>query len=178
MLALLLALAAARADEPARCEAVFAGPVKGCPIVGDFAATGFGPGEERAGRNAVRRLVGVVDAALALRSAEAENRGGSPVPEEARRACPAAVARSARLSCFPEPDFGDAGLCFVQLDDPDCWRGLPVQVEGRRWKVAESGRDELCAEVDVELAARGDDPVHRAACRLRCLEHARVACPR
>ena len=167
---------AAAADVPQRCEAVFQGPIKGCELLGVWTVGAAARSEPAARRVATDRLATLMAAVAEERALKAP---GTPAADTAAvmvKSCPAAVAASARVVCYPEPQLAEDHICFAQLRSPECYRGSSLDVQGVGWKAIEKGREAICAAVDAGLSEQRATPAARAACTAECLQRAEVRC--
>lgn len=167
---------AAWAGEPSRCVAVHRGPIEDCDLPGEWSASGVGPSEAKATSAAVQRLVDAIELGAAARAERAAGTMAAAQAEPQRRSCPSSVRAAVEVSCFPEQRLLQDGLCFARFDDEDCWRGPAIYAEGRRWKMIESGKDQLCREMSASLVERQMAQDQQRACQIRCIQHAEVRC--
>jgi len=159
-----------KADTPTRCEAIWIGPVKGCGLTGEWAATGSGSGDKEARKRAIARLVTAVRASSEVDVVERPMGGTDPVQ------CAAKAESAARLTCFPEPVLAAKTHCYIDLPVEGCGGIAMFELKGIGWRVSEKGRERMCKEVDKAMARA--DTVTREKCRSRCAQEARVRCPR
>lgn len=168
----MLLLATALAEVPHRCEAVFDGPTESCALFGTWAATGTGPSQSQASRNALRRL----DAALAA-GLDARAESLSEVEAAMLRGLGAcARVEDAQVFCFAGPALAEPSSCLASLREPDCGDVAPVWRTGPAWLGMEQGRSELCRALDSELVRTGRQDGQRSHCQARCQQQARVFC--
>ena len=180
MLPLLLFLAFTEAGTPmrggVRCEAIFQGPVDDCAIPGTWTTTGTGLSERRARANAVERLTQVVEAQAQMRLVRAEGTSAGVRASHMRATCGPTAQKQAKVYCYAEPRLTTDAMCFASLEDSRCWANGPVRVEGRMWRGMEQAREELCRQMDLNLAAKGSPDQERLTCRVKCLQDSQVSC--
>lgn len=169
---MLVPLAAAG---PSRCVATWTGPVPGCAIRGEVVATAAGMSEKGAERALRRQLDIVVERTVAA------TRARVPTMEPAQFVtCAEAIQAAAFVNCFEDAALAVPAFCFVSLDDPTCWPGDVLEVDGLPgWRASEVGRDKMCAAVDARLVAQDytDLAGRRAICAASCASKAVVSCP-
>ena len=176
MLPTLIATLALAGTGPHQCEAVFAGPAESCSLRGEWTVSATAKSEDKAKKAAEAKLAETVRLATLVRIDQ--TRGSMAELEAAsdQRGCPKAVAERARVFCTPKPELADKKLCFASVEAPDRYRGLASEVSGPGWKVAELGREAICAEVDRTLEARDASDAERRACQLACVQNTQVRC--
>ena len=88
------------------------------------------------------------------------------------------AAATAYVNCFPEPVLAEVKLCFVQLEDKECWPGDLFNFESVAWRALTRGREMMCDAVDARLVAQAytDTEVRRVECRARCEAKVLVRC--
>lgn len=167
-------VALALAAEPNRCVVSWSPPTSGCAIRTTIEAHGSGPNRKAAERAARKQLGVAIDATALSQMA----RLGTPVLGDFS-SCKDDVA-TAYIDCFPDTTLSapDA-LCFVTLDDVECWNGDVLHVETLGWKALEEGRKQMCAAVDARIVALNytDMVPKQAICKAACEVKTVVRCP-
>lgn len=174
--ALGLGAAPAWAEPPHRCEAVFVGPTKECELLGTWTVSGVARSEDAARKVALGRLAELMIAALDERAAKTAGTASAALAEGQRKSCPAAAPAAATVVCYPEPALAEDQLCFAQLRVPDCYRGPSIDLQGVGYKMVEKARDQICAQVDLELERAGATALSRLSCQVECMQRAEVRC--
>lgn len=171
---MMLVLASLASAGPSRCVATWSGPVEGCALRGEVAASGAGLSEKAADRAVRKHLARVVDRSIAASLAR------MTIADESQfRSCEAVVQAKAYVNCFEDPALAAPSFCFVDLPDPTCWTGEVLQVEDVGWRALERGRDKMCAAVDARLVSQNytELPTRRAVCAAACETKTTVRCP-
>ena len=172
---LLLVPSMGRAD-PARCDAVFIGPVDECSLSGEWSATVTARSEAKARKLVQSRLQVLVRTGLEVEAARVAGTMAELNSDANRRSCGAAVLKRSHVTCVTEASLGDEQICIADLDDSSCYSGLPIDHVGVAWKVSEQGRAELCAAVERNLGERGASTIERLACQVACVRDTTVRC--
>lgn len=176
LLGLLAGAGAAQASGPHRCEAVFVGPTKACELLGTWTVSGAGRSEDAARKVALDRLSELVITALDERALKTAGTPSAALAEAQRKRCPAAAPAAATVVCYAEPALAADQLCFGQLRVPECYRGPSVDMQGVGYKMIEKARDQICAEVDLQLEQAGAPALTRLSCAVACMQQAEVRC--
>lgn len=172
MTLLLISLALA-GDDATRCVAEWTGPVEGCALRGPwhFEATSS---TEKGARKALKKYV-----AEATSLAQAAEKERIKTLTDGQFVLCSDALEKAFVNCFPEPTLDQAGVCFVELKDKDCWNGDVLTVEDVGWRALAEGRQEMCAAVDAYLVQQNytDVASRRVQCKSTCTSQTVVRCP-
>ena len=171
---LLLVPSMSRAD-PARCDAVFIGPVEECSLSGEWSTTVTARSEAKARKLVQSRLQDLVRTGVEVLAERVAGTMPISVPMPSAILRPAVLER-AHVTRVTEASLGDEQICIADLDDSPCYSGLPIDHVGVAWKVSERGRAELCAAVEKHLVERGASTIERRACQVACVRDATVRC--
>lgn len=169
-----LVLASLASAGPSRCVATWTGPVPGCAIRGEVAASATALSEPAAQRALRHALEEAIDRSVAA------TRARIPSLESAQFVlCAEKIQDAAFVNCFEDATLAEPAFCFVSLDDPACWSGEVLHVEAVGWVAHRLGRDRMCAAVDKRLVAQDytDVATRRAICADACAAHTTVRCP-
>ena len=171
---MLLFSTLALAGTPVRCVATWTGPKADCALRGELTASANGP-SRGAAEKAIKKEIGVVTE-RAVAGAQLQMPG---VPASDFAGCAARVAGEAFVDCFDAPELAEIRLCFVQLDDPTCWNGDVLNMEGVSWQMLAKGKKKMCEAVDERLVAQNylDVATRRAVCAATCEMKTKVSCP-
>lgn len=172
----LLGQAARARDVPHVCVAVWQGPTESCALDEVLEAKGAGRTETSARKQAAVRLRLVLASTIKATMIDAE---GSVAAQEilALRSCLRLPEEELRLTCFPQPQLVQDGLCYADLPEDPCWEvGMHI-VEGVGWQAQEQARIELCEQVQASNEQRSASRVESLRCNARCLASVRVRCP-
>jgi hypothetical protein len=166
--------ALALAADPARCVATWTGPKADCAVRGELTASANGTSRRAAEKAIHKELAVVTERAVAGARLQMP---GVAVAEFA--GCAARVEKEAFVDCFDAPELAEIRLCFVQLDDPTCWNGDVLNMEGVAWQMLAKGRKKMCEAVDERLVTQNylDVATRRAVCAATCEMKTRVSCP-
>jgi hypothetical protein len=171
-----LAVPAAGWADPARCDAVFIGPIEGCSLSGEWSTAATARSEAKARKLAIERLGLAVQAGADVQAERVAGTMAMLTAETDQRSCKVAALEMAHISCVEESTLAEDQICIADLPDDTCYDGLPIDHVGVAWKVAEQGRAELCAAVDDRLAEQGASAADRRTCQVSCARNARVRC--
>lgn len=162
--------------DPARCDAVFIGPVDECSLSGEWSTTATARSEAKARKLVQSRLQELVRTGVEVQAERVAGTMAELSFDANRRSCGAAVLERAHVTCVAEASLGEEQICIADLGDSSCYTGLPIDHVGVAWKVSEQGRAELCAAVEKHLVERGASTIERRACQVACVRDATVRC--
>lgn len=171
-----LILPALAAADPARCDAVFVGPSAECSLSGEWSVAATGKSEAKARKLAMARLMATIQAGADLQAARVAGTMAAVNAEKEAKTCAASALEVAHVSCVADSGLSESQICIANLRDSPCYQGLPIDLVGTAWKVAEQGRSELCAAVDEALADRSASAMERQECQIDCARNSTVRC--
>lgn len=162
---------------PSRCDAVFVAPnSEQCQMDGTWAAASTARNGSKAKEQALARLEETVQLEIQIRL-------GLAKPENQEMLlplltnCTAVAMEEAQVYCAEDEELTNRETCYASFTDESCWKGVGIEIQEKpNWRAKESGRTEICLQVDTWMIEHNVDETKRMQCQVSCLQNAKVNC--